>query len=71
MSEKTHPFHRDPDFLAKLPLYKTAWFPREDRFVGLVEFISSDDSDVPLLTVQEGDQIWTGIHPTQLESYVL
>ena len=69
MSVKVHPLHRDPDFLAKLPRYKTAWFPRENKYVGILSVEQREN--IPTLTVRNGDDIWTDIHPTQLESFCL
>lgn len=64
---------KDPDFLKKLPLYKTAYSPLYETFVGILK-VRYDDLDGPILDChvagQSPEQI-TLFRVSELENFVL
>jgi hypothetical protein len=64
---------KDPDFLKKLPLYKTAYSPLYETYVGIVK-VRYDDLGEPILDCRvaghDADQI-TLFRVCELENFVL
>ena len=72
-AKSTHPYYMDPDFMAKLPMYKTAWSPIHDRYVGLLS-TWRDQNGAPVIKAHvqgtpEGETVL--FRATELTGYVL
>lgn len=73
MSMSSHPYYTDPDFVAKLPLYKTAWSLLYKQPVGIHK-VRKDEDGVPIIDAhvhghKEGSLVM--FRATELTNFVL
>ena len=72
-AKSTHPYYMDPDFMAKLPMYKTAWSTIHNRYVG-IRATWRDPNGAPVISAHvqgtPADE-FTLFRATELTGYVL
>lgn len=72
-TRSTHPYYMDPHFVEKLPLYKTAWSPTHNRYVGL-KSTWRDSDGVPVIEAHVAgtpEGVTHRFRATELFNYVL
>ena len=72
-AKSSHPYYVDPYFMAKLPMYKTAWSPTHNRYVG-IRATWRDPNGAPVISAHvqgaPADE-FTLFRATELVRYVL
>ena len=72
-AKSSHPYYVDPHFMAKLPMYKTAWSPTHNRYVG-IRATWRDPNGAPVISAHvQGAPTdeFTLFRATELVRYVL
>ena len=72
-TRSTHPYYTDPHFVEKLTLYKTAWSPTHETYVGL-RAVWRDPNNVPVVSAHvlgTPEEETVLFRPTELINFVL